>query len=261
MTEERSPSLGIAAGLPADVGAAFDRRWQRVADCIALRTPDRMPVSLIAGFWFARYGGVSYRALMYDHETANAVRERALLEFEPDIGGGAGPSVAWGPLLDAIDFRQLEWPGHGVGDNSSYQYLDREYMHEAEYDEFIFDPTGFLFEKYLPRVAGAYDGLQPRAAITGSSYPLRIYVMCQGSHHDAAICTWRPLAIRSSAAVTDKVPCRGAGVRRAQLSGDRGRRLVGNRRAAASAICRGVRTGIRHVRGGDGAQAVGGNSR
>jgi hypothetical protein len=167
---ERSPSLGIAEGLPPDVRAAFDRRWRRVADCIALRTPDRMPVSLIAGFWFARYGGISCRQLMYDHDTANAISGRALLEFDPDIGGGAGPSVAWGPLLDAIDFRQLEWPGHGVEENSSYQYLDREYMHAAEYDEFIFDPTGFLFEKYLPRVAGAYDGLQPLAAIAGSSY-------------------------------------------------------------------------------------------
>jgi hypothetical protein len=163
-------SLAIAAGLPADVRAAFDRRWTRVADCIALRTPDRMPVSLIAGFWFARYGGISCRQLMYDRATADAISERAMLEFDPDIGGGAGPSVSWGPVLDAIDFRQLEWPGHGVGENSSYQYLDREYMLAEEYDEFIFDPTGFLFEKYLPRVAGAYDGLQPLAAIAGNSY-------------------------------------------------------------------------------------------
>ena len=163
-------SLRVAEGLPPDVRAAFDLRWQRVADCIALRTPDRMPASLIAGFWYARYGGISCRQLMYDHELANAISERALLEFDPDMGGGAGPSVAWGPLLDAIDFRQLEWPGHGVGENASYQYLDREYMLASEYDEFIFDPTGFLFEKYLPRVAGAYEGLQPLGSIAGNCY-------------------------------------------------------------------------------------------
>jgi len=89
VTGERSPSLGIDEGLPPDVRAAFDRRWQRVADCIGLRTPDRMPVSLIAGFWFARYGGISCRQLMYDHETANAISERAMLEFEPDIAGSS----------------------------------------------------------------------------------------------------------------------------------------------------------------------------
>ncbi len=162
--------LPIAAHVPPQMRGAFDARWQRVADCIALRTPDRMPVSLIAGFWFARYGGVSCRQLMYDQVLANQLGERAMLEFDPDIGGGPGRSVSWGPLLEALDFRQLEWPGHGAPENASYQYLDREYLRAEEYDDFILDPTGFLFETYLPRIAGAYDGLQPLGAIAGNCY-------------------------------------------------------------------------------------------
>ena len=162
--------LPIAAHVPPQMRGAFDARWQRVADCIALRTPDRMPVSLIAGFWFARYGGVSCRQLMYDQVLANQLGERAMLEFDPDIGGGPGRSVSWGPLLEALDFRQLEWPGHGAPENASDQYLDREYLRAEEYDDFILDPTGFLFETYLPRIAGAYDGLQPLGAIAGNCY-------------------------------------------------------------------------------------------
>ncbi len=162
--------LPIADKVPEQMRGAFDARWQRVADCIALRQPDRMPVSLIGGFWFARYGGVSCRRLMYDHALANQLGERAVLEFDPDIGGGPGPSVAWGPLLEAMDFRQLEWPGHGAPENSSYQYRDREYMRVEEYDDFILDPTGFLLGTYLPRVAGAYEGLQPLAGIAGNCY-------------------------------------------------------------------------------------------
>ncbi len=163
-------SLGIAENLPPAVKVEFDKKWQRVADCIAGRTPDRMPVSLIAGFWFAKYGGITCRQLMYDYATANEISERGILELDPDIAGGAGVTAAWGALLDKIDFKQLEWPGHGVAENSSYQYLDREYMLAEEYDDFIFDPTGFLFEKYLPRVAGAFDGLQPLGALAGNSY-------------------------------------------------------------------------------------------
>lgn len=162
--------LPIAERVPPEMRAAFDARWRRVADCIALRTPDRMPVSLIAGFWYARYGGISCRQLMYDHALANELGERAMLEFDPDIGGGPGPSTAWGPLLDAMDFRQLEWPGHGAPENGSYQYRDREYLRAEEYDAFIFDPTGFLLETYLPRVAGAYEGLEPLAGIAGNCY-------------------------------------------------------------------------------------------
>jgi uroporphyrinogen-III decarboxylase len=163
-------SLAIAENLPPDVRQAFDKRWQRIADCIAGRTPDRMPVSLIGGFWYAKYGGISCRQMMYDYEATNAINERAILEFEPDISGAAGAFASWGPVLDKIDFKQLEWPGHGVAETASYQYLDREYMLAEEYDDFLFDPTGFLFEKYLPRVAGAFDGLQPLGTLAGNSY-------------------------------------------------------------------------------------------
>ena len=162
--------LAIAETRAPDVRAAFDARWKRVTDCITLQTPDRMPVSLLAGFWMARYGGISCRRLMYDYETANAISERAILEFDPDVGGGSGPFISWGRTFDAIDFRQLEWPGHGTGEDVPYQYIDREYMWADEYDEFLFDPTGFYFEKYLPRVAGAFDGLQPLASLAGDCY-------------------------------------------------------------------------------------------
>lgn len=168
-----SDSSQVIATAPADLAtahAAHDKRWQRIVDSIALRTPDRMPTSLFAGFWFARYGGVTCRQLMYDIPLANRLGEQAALELEPDMASGPGLSTAWGPLFDAIDFRQLEWPGHGVSENSSYQYLDKEYMLADEYDDFIFDPTGFMFEKYLPRVAGAYDGLQGLGRMGGTFY-------------------------------------------------------------------------------------------
>ncbi len=64
--------------------AAYDARWQRVMDCVALRQPDRMPTTMMATFWLARYGGISYRQLMYDYEKTKEIAERAILEFEPD---------------------------------------------------------------------------------------------------------------------------------------------------------------------------------
>lgn len=163
-------TLNLAQNLPADVKLAFDTRWTRIADCIALRTPDRMPISLTGSFWYAKYGGISCRQFMYDYETNVKICEQAILEFDPDCGSGASMATLWGPILDKVDFRQLEWPGHGVGDNVPYQYLDKEYMKADEYDDFILDPTGFMYEKYLPRVAGAYEGLEPLGTISGNSY-------------------------------------------------------------------------------------------
>ncbi len=33
--------------------AAYDARWQRLLDCVALRRPDRMPVGMHPTFWLA----------------------------------------------------------------------------------------------------------------------------------------------------------------------------------------------------------------
>lgn len=150
--------------------AAYDARWQRVMDCVALKQPDRMPTTMMATFWLAKYGGITYRELMYDYEKTKAIAERAILEFEPDAPSPTILAIASGPSLEALGFRQLQWPGHGVRDDQPYQFLDREYMKPDEYEEFLFDPTGFYLQKYLPRVGEAFEGLEELAYLPGLHY-------------------------------------------------------------------------------------------
>ena len=152
-----------------EAGAAYGARWQRIMDCVALKQPDRMPVALFPTFWLAKYGGISCKELMYDYQKTRELAEAACLEFEPDV---TSPStfVVLGPLLEATGFQQVQWPGHGVSDNHSFQYRDREYMTAEEYDDFLFDPTGFYLSTYLPRVATAFKGLEPLASLTGAYY-------------------------------------------------------------------------------------------
>ena len=134
---------------------AYDARWQRIMDCVALKQPDRMPVAMYATFWMGKYAGVSCRELMYDYELTREIAERAVLEFDPDVYSTLLLSTTSGPTLEALGYKQLQWPGHGVGDNQPFQYLDREYMKADEYDDFLFDPTGYYLHTYLPRVASA----------------------------------------------------------------------------------------------------------
>jgi hypothetical protein len=159
------------APLPTpEAKAAYDVRWQRILDCVALRQADRMPVAFYPMFWLARYGGISYKQLMYDYVKVKEIAERAVLDLDPDIYSPTVLNTALGPTLDAIGFKQLQWPGHGVGDNQPYQYLDREYMRAEEYDEFLFDPTGFYLKKYLPRVASAFEGIEQMPTLPGLHY-------------------------------------------------------------------------------------------
>ncbi len=161
----------IAAPAPAlDAKASYDKRWQRTLDCVALRQPDRMPVTLFATFWLAKYAGISNKQLMYDPEVTAAIAERAVRELDPDSVSPLVLQTAMGPTLDAVGYKQLEWPGHGVGDNRPYQYLDREYMLPEEYDDFLFDPTGYYLRVYLPRIMGAFEGFSEFPNLPGGFY-------------------------------------------------------------------------------------------
>lgn len=157
-------------GLNPDIKANYDKKWKRFQDTLELKQPDKIPVSMIAGFWYAKYGGISCRDLMYDFKTSNEISVKAITEMDPDVCLGAAQTAHWGPVMEAIDYKQLDWPGHGAPENSSYQYIDREYMTAEEYDDFIFDPTGYLYETYLPRCAGAYEGLRHLGGIAGNPY-------------------------------------------------------------------------------------------
>ena len=155
----------------APVRGAFDARWKRLIDCVEGRMPDRLPVALYATFWLAKYGNVSCKDLMYDYEQTKALAERATLELDPDVvAQNLTASTIWGPTFEALDFKQVQWPGQGVGDHQPYQYLDREYMHGDEYDEFLFDPTAFYLRKYLPRIGGALEGLAEMPYLPGMHY-------------------------------------------------------------------------------------------
>lgn len=155
---------------PAEAKARHDQRLQRILDCVALKQPERMPVAFYATFWLAKYGGISCKQLMYDYEKHREISERAVLEFDPDATAPLVMISGMGRALEALGFKQLQWPGHGVRDDQPFQYLDREYMTADEYDDFIFDPTGFYLQKYLPRVAQAFEGFDQLPVFPGLHY-------------------------------------------------------------------------------------------
>ena len=43
-------------------------------------------------------------------------------------------------------------------------------MKADEYDDFLFDPTGFYLHNYLPRVAGAFEGFDELPYLPGLHY-------------------------------------------------------------------------------------------
>ena len=106
----------------------YREREKRVLDAIALRKPDRVPVMAMFSFFPAKYSGLTVREVMYDPEKLWKAYWRTMIEFETDMDHNPFGLRFLGPLLETLDFRQLKWPGHGVPDNVSYQFVEGEYM-------------------------------------------------------------------------------------------------------------------------------------
>ncbi len=143
----------------------YQEREKRVRDAVALRKPDRVPVVALLGSFPARHAGISFQEEMNDREKCFEAHYRANADYAPDL---ADPVLFFGPTLDALDFKQLLWAGHGLSTNGSYQFAEGEYMRAEEYDAFLYDPTDFMIRSYWPRVFGKlkfFESLPPLRSI------------------------------------------------------------------------------------------------
>ncbi len=138
----------------------FETRVGRINDAIALKKPDRVPVFPSFHLFPARYVGMTYEEAFYDLDRWLAANEKTILDYDPDLYfQPSAPIAAAGAAHEALDNKQMKWPGHGVGANRSFQFVEGEYMKAEEYDEFLADPSDWTVRKFLPRIYGNLEGL------------------------------------------------------------------------------------------------------
>jgi len=147
----------------------YQERLQRVKDVVALKVPDRVPiVSPVQAFTYF-YAGVTLKDAMYDYEVARNAARKFCLDFQPDLD--FGPVLMYpAKVMDILGLKWFRWPGHDIGDNTMYQFIEGEYMLGDEYDEFIFDPGQFMMNKWIPRSFGNLAGMKQFPAMRGSMW-------------------------------------------------------------------------------------------
>jgi uroporphyrinogen-III decarboxylase len=131
---------------------AFQGREKRLMDAVQLKTPDRVPISIGLNYFPAKFAGTTTWAAYYDFPTWKQAYIKAAQFYEPDRLLVV-PNQS-GHVLEALDAKQLRWPGHGVSRHHTHQFVEGEYMKEDEYDLFLNDMSDFLVRCYLPRVYG-----------------------------------------------------------------------------------------------------------
>lgn len=141
---------------PQDV---YNERLKRVYDVIELKVPDRIPIFFNMYHFATKYVGMSVEEVFYNTDKWATADKKSVLDFEPDLHHSSIRS-SLGYALEAVDFKQFKWPGHGAPSNSGYQFIEDEYMKADEYDFFLRDPADFAMRVYVPRIYGTLSSFE-----------------------------------------------------------------------------------------------------
>ena len=137
--------------------AEYKARINRFLDAITLRKiPDRVPVMPGLGSFAQQYYGYTQKDMIYDPDKVNDASTKATLEFQIDTQISTSTTQI-GKVMDILDYKQYNWPGHGVPDDGEFQFIEGEYLKENEYDAFMRDPSDFWYRILLPRTIGALE--------------------------------------------------------------------------------------------------------
>jgi uroporphyrinogen-III decarboxylase len=137
----------------------YQERVHMTLDALTLRIPVRVPVSPMGGFFIPRYAGFTVKEAMYDYDKLARAWASYHDDFQPDFQ--SSPTLP-GLIYDLLGVRYMNWPGHGVDEDTPWQYIEAEYMRADEYDALIADPSAYFRRTMLPRIA---SGFEPLAAL------------------------------------------------------------------------------------------------
>ena len=140
-----------------DLEALYNQRLNRYTTAMRNGQPDRVPIRPLAAEITAKHAGFTCQEVTHDYRKAFEAVVRCCRDYEWDA---AVPNMVyvWTGLTQAVGLRYFGVPGIDVGPQVGFQYRepreDAAYMKREEYDDLIEDPTRFLYETWLPRVAG-----------------------------------------------------------------------------------------------------------
>jgi len=139
-----------------DFEGVYTERLGRYTAAMRNEKPDRIPIRPFVAEFAAKYAGYTCQDVTHDYEKAFAAVRKCAADFDWDAVVGNMVYV-WTGLTQAIGLKYYAVPGIRISAETGFQYLeppeDQAFMKPDEYDQLIEDPTGYLFNVWLPRVA------------------------------------------------------------------------------------------------------------
>jgi uroporphyrinogen-III decarboxylase len=142
--------------MDADMEQLYAQRLKRYVTAMRNEKPDRVPIRPFVAEFTAAYAGYTCQEVTQDYEKAFSAARRCAADFDWDAVVGNMVYV-WSGLTQAIGLKYYAVPGTDLSPDTCFQYREppeeEAFMRPQEYDALIEDPTGFLFNVWLPRVS------------------------------------------------------------------------------------------------------------
>jgi len=134
----------------------YQQRLKRYVTAMRNEKPDRIPIRPFVAEFTAKYAGYTCQEVAHDYNKAFDAACKCAADFDWDA---IVPNMVfvWTGLTQAINLKYYAIPGIHIPKTTGFQYLepseDNAFMKPNEYDAFIEDVTGWLFNTWLPRVS------------------------------------------------------------------------------------------------------------
>lgn len=134
----------------------YAQRLKRYVTAMRNEKPDMIPIRPFVAEFTAKYAGYTVQEVTHDFEKAFTAARKCAADFDWDAVVGNMVYV-WTGLTQAIGLKYYAIPGIDFSADTGFQYREpseeNAHMQPNEYDQLIEDPTGFLFNVWLPRVS------------------------------------------------------------------------------------------------------------
>jgi hypothetical protein len=139
-----------------DMEQLYAQRLKRYVTAMRNEKADMIPIRPFVAEFTAKYAGYTCQEVTHDFEKAFIAARKCAADFDWDAVV-ANMVYVWTGLTQAIGLKYYAVPGIDISPDTGFQYLeppeDGAFMKPDEYDQLIEDPTGFLFNVWLPRVS------------------------------------------------------------------------------------------------------------
>jgi len=136
--------------------ALYQARLKRYVTAMRNEKPDMIPIRPFVAEFTAKYAGYTCQEVAHDYTMAFEAACKCAAEFDWDAVV-ANMVYVWTGLSEAIGLKYYGVPGIHIPPDKGFQYREPPeedaFMKPDEYDALIADPTGFLYNVWLPRAS------------------------------------------------------------------------------------------------------------